>query len=87
MGFSITDIINTTNTGMNKYLIPVPILFRIYTKSPHKHLTEKYILRPASLDDAEDMFEYYKNSKVVKYLPINPHKSISNTKKFIKSFL
>lgn len=48
--------------------------------------TEKYILRPASLDDAEDMFEYYKNPEVVKYLPMNPHKSIANTKKFIKSF-
>ena len=48
--------------------------------------TEKYILRPASLDDAEDMFEYYKQPKVVKYLPMNPHKSVANTKRFIKSF-
>lgn len=61
----------------------------IYVTYPQMPIieTEKYILRPASLDEAKDMFEYYKNSKVVKYLPINPHKSISNTKKLIKSFL
>ena len=60
----------------------------IYSTYPQMPIieTEKYILRPARLDDAEDMFEYYKEPKVVKYLPMNPHKNVANTKRFIKSF-
>ena len=48
--------------------------------------TENYILREVTLDDASDMFEYYKQLEVVKYLPINVHKSISDTRRFIKTF-
>ena len=48
--------------------------------------TKKYLLRPVSLNDADDMFEYYKQPKVVKYLPMNPHKSVSDTRRFIKTF-
>ncbi|MGL5749710.1 MAG: GNAT family N-acetyltransferase [Paraclostridium sp.] len=43
-----------------------------------------YILRPISTNDAVNMFEYYSQEKVVKYLPINPHKSIAETRRFIK---
>lgn len=48
--------------------------------------TEKFILRPAQLSDAEDMFEYYKEEKVVKYLPFNAHKSVEETRRFINTF-
>lgn len=48
--------------------------------------TKNYLLRPANLNDAQDMFEYYKQPNVVKYLPMNYHKNISDTKRFIKTF-
>lgn len=48
--------------------------------------TQQCILRPATLDDASDMFEYYSQSKVVKYLPMEKHNSIADTKRFIKTF-
>lgn len=44
----------------------------------------KYILRPVCLDDATSMFEYYSQERVVKYLPIKVHKSIAETRRFIK---
>lgn len=46
--------------------------------------TDKYILRPICVEDAISMFEYYSQEKVVKYLPIKVHKSIAETKKFIR---
>ena len=46
--------------------------------------TDKYILRPICQEDAPSMFEYYSQEKVVKYLPIKVHKSISETKRFIR---
>ena len=48
--------------------------------------TKNYLLRPVKLNDAQDMFEYYKQSKVVKYLPMNFHQTVSDTRRFIKSF-
>lgn len=48
--------------------------------------TKNYLLRPVRLNDADDMFEYYKQSKVVKYLPMSFHKTVLDTKRFIKSF-
>lgn len=48
--------------------------------------TDKYILRPVRLEDAKDMFEYYRQEKVVKYLPLKPHKNINDTKAFINNF-
>ena len=48
--------------------------------------TKNYLLRPARLNDAEDMFEYYKQSKVVEYLPMSSHETVSDTRRFIKSF-
>lgn len=48
--------------------------------------TKNYLLRQVNLNDAQDMFEYYKESKVVKYLPMNVHKTVLDTKRFIKSF-
>ena len=46
--------------------------------------SNRYILRPITLEDATSMFEYYSQEKVVKYLPIKVHKSISETKRFIR---
>ncbi|MGL5754488.1 MAG: GNAT family N-acetyltransferase [Paraclostridium sp.] len=48
--------------------------------------TNRYILRPICLEDALSMFEYYSQEKVVKYLPIKAHKSIAETKRFIKTY-
>lgn len=48
--------------------------------------TEKYLLRPAKISDAPDMYDYYKDNKVVKYLPFNAHNSIEETKRFINNF-
>ncbi|MEF9991551.1 MAG: GNAT family N-acetyltransferase [Romboutsia sp.] len=48
--------------------------------------TKDFILRPIRLSDARDLFEYYKQDIVVKYLPFHAHKSISETKKFINTF-
>ncbi|MGL5693054.1 MAG: GNAT family N-acetyltransferase, partial [Peptostreptococcaceae bacterium] len=48
--------------------------------------TKNCILRPASIEDAKDMFEYYSVPEVVKYLPIKKHNSLSDTTKFIKLF-
>lgn len=46
--------------------------------------TDSYILRPITIDDASSMFEYYSQENVVKYLPINPHRSIAETRRFIR---
>lgn len=48
--------------------------------------TKRCILRPATLDDAFDLFQYYKQDIVVKYLPLNKHKSLNDTKRFIQIF-
>lgn len=48
--------------------------------------TKHCLLRPITLDDAEDLFEYYSIPKVVKYLPIKVHQNISETRRFIKSY-
>lgn len=48
--------------------------------------TQRCILRPIKLEDAKDMFEYYSKDYVVQYLPMKPHKTISETKRFIKSY-
>lgn len=48
--------------------------------------TKEYILRPVEMTDVRDLFEIYKEERVVKYLPFNAHKNIIETKKFIQSF-
>ncbi len=48
--------------------------------------TKRCILRPANINDAQDIFEYYKEEKVVKYLPFKKHENIEDTKRFIESF-
>ncbi|MEG0856756.1 MAG: GNAT family N-acetyltransferase [Terrisporobacter sp.] len=48
--------------------------------------TPKFILRPATLSDASDFYEYFSQEKVVRYLPFEVHKNINDTKRFIKIF-
>ncbi|MGL4912370.1 MAG: GNAT family N-acetyltransferase [Romboutsia sp.] len=48
--------------------------------------TDKFILRPVTLNDVNDLYEYYSIEKVLKYLPFKKHYTIFDTKNFIKSF-
>ena len=48
--------------------------------------TPKFILRPATLRDVNDFYEYFKQEKVVKYLPFKAHKNITQTKTFVRNF-
>ena len=47
--------------------------------------TERLILRDASVDDAEDMFEYAKLEEVTKYLSWKPHISVKDSEKLLDS--
>ena len=48
--------------------------------------TKRCILRPISLEDAPNLFNYYNQDIVVKYLPFKKHRTISDTEKFIRLF-
>lgn len=48
--------------------------------------TKNCILREITLEDANDLFEYYSILNVVKFLPIKVHKTILDTDNFINSF-
>jgi len=48
--------------------------------------TKRCILRPISLEDAPNLFDYYNQDIVVKYLPLKKHRTISDTEKFIRLF-
>ncbi len=48
--------------------------------------TPRFILRPFTLNDTSDLFEYLSQEKVVRFLPFKAHKSLRDTRKFIKSF-
>lgn len=48
--------------------------------------TPKFILRPATLQDVSDIFEYLKKEEVVKYLPFKSHKSMDDTRRFVQLF-
>jgi len=49
--------------------------------------TERLVLRKLKMDDAQDMFEYTGNAEVTKFLSWKEHKSIEQTKLFIKNTL
>lgn len=46
--------------------------------------TERLILRDASVDDSEDMFEYAKLEEVTKYLSWKPHISVKDSEKILE---
>lgn len=48
--------------------------------------TPRFILRPATLQDVPDIYEYLSQEKVVRYLPFKAHKTISDTKRFVQLF-
>lgn len=45
-----------------------------------------FTLRQIIVEDYNDMFEYYSQDKVVKYLPIKKHRSPNDTKRFINTY-
>jgi len=45
--------------------------------------TERLILRPFRVDDAEDVFEYSSDPEITRYLVWNSHQSIEDSKTFI----
>lgn len=49
--------------------------------------TERLILRDASVDDAEDMFEYAKLEEVTKYLSWKPHISLKDSEKILDALI
>ena len=44
--------------------------------------TQNCILRPITLDDVDDLYEYYSKPDVVKFLPIKVHKTPSDTTRY-----
>lgn len=49
--------------------------------------TERLLLRKVTLKDAEEMFLYGSNEEVAKYVTWNTHKTLAETKEFIKLIL
>lgn len=49
--------------------------------------TKRLYLRPVEEEDACDMFAYYKDPAVMKYLTLQPHKYVDDTLKAIKQYL
>ncbi|MBD8038567.1 GNAT family N-acetyltransferase [Solibacillus sp. A46] len=47
--------------------------------------SERLFLRPISLEDAEDMYEYMADEETVKFL-FEPHKELTQTKKMIDNY-
>lgn len=48
--------------------------------------TERLLLRPVTLDDAEDMFEYSSDEENTRYTFL-PNKDLEETKKYYCSFI
>lgn len=48
--------------------------------------TERLILRPLKLEDAEAIFEYAQNANVTKYTMWEPHKSVNDSLDYIKDY-
>jgi len=48
---------------------------------------DRIILRPITMEDCNDLFEYANDNEVSKYLPWTPHKDIEESKNVIRRFL
>lgn len=70
------------------------IFYIVYNKGIGEHMkhigtkqieTDRLILRKFKLSDAEDMFKNYTtHEKVTKYLTWKPHKSIDDTRQYLR---
>ncbi|XOQ48934.1 MAG: hypothetical protein ACFWUM_08520 [Eubacteriales bacterium] len=49
--------------------------------------TERLILRPFTLDDAEDMYQYAKDPEVTKYARWKPHESIQDSLNLLEEWI
>lgn len=49
--------------------------------------TERMILRPITMDDAEDMYAYGSDPEVTRYVTWHAHQSIEETQQFISFYL
>src|SRR5690606_24251663 len=49
--------------------------------------TDRLLLRPITIKDAENIYEYTKLSEVSTYTLWDPHKSLQDTKKWIRSYV
>jgi len=61
------------NMDISAFLIDMPVLY-----------TNRLILRKIKLSDAADIYEYASDPEVTKYVAWDVHKSIKDTKKYIK---
>lgn len=48
--------------------------------------TERLILRPISIEDVDDMFEYCSDEETVRYVSFQPHKSREETRDTLNNF-
>ena len=58
-------------------------LLHIFSKMPTLE-TERLLLRPMRVSDAEDMFEYACKESVTRYLLWKPHTSVAYTKRYLE---
>lgn len=58
-------------------------LYRIFSHMPTLE-TERLILRPMSVADTADMYEYAKNEEVTRYLLWSPHQSAEHTRRYLE---
>ncbi|MBP2622885.1 GNAT family N-acetyltransferase [Streptococcus oricebi] len=60
----------------------------IYLKlAQHRTLeTDRLLLRPVTLDDAEEMFEYASDLETIRYVTFSPHQSVEDSRNQIAQF-
>jgi len=83
--FDIVAKLYTKNEYFYKGMVKMDIK-HIYSDLPTLE-TERLILRKVTLEDIEDMYEYTSEEKVSKFVTWNTHKSLSDTKEFIRFIL
>ena len=52
-------------------------------KDPPVLETERLLLRPLSVSDAKDMYEYSSREEVTRYLLYSPHESLEYTERYL----
>ncbi|MEI4801837.1 GNAT family protein [Bacillus sp. NPDC077411] len=61
-----------------------------YEKIAEKYpalITERLCLRPLTIEDADDVFEYASNSEIATYTVWYPHETLQDSKMFVQSIL